>query len=120
MKIRNGFVSNSSSSSFVFAYDEERSGLPENLNEPDIELARYGGERYKYYPLDDDMRAYLESNPKVKSEISYHIKGFVKLSSDFQVSENLVGKNIEVKSFGIYDMPDRVADDIEDFFEDED
>lgn len=120
MKKRHGFVSNSSSSSFVMAYDKEMYGCPKNMDEDDITLYRDGLDCGMYYPLNDEMREYLRNHPDdAEYNVDKHYKGLVLLSEDFDISEKLMGKHIHVKTFGNDCYEDRMAESVEDFFDEE-
>lgn len=120
MKIRNGFVSNSSSSSFVFAYDSYSSKIPENVEElTDDMTLEVGGSDYEsiFIKVTEELREYLRNKPSQFEKVNNLYKGFKELSDCFEVDESLVGKVLEVQVFGHDSSTSYVADYPEEAFE---
>lgn len=120
MKIRNGFVSNSSSSSFVFAYDSHSSKIPERIEDltDDMTLEIEGCDYESIFiKATEDLREYLRSNSSLLENVNGVYKGFKKLSNSFEVDESLVGKVLEVQVFGHGSSTSYVADTPEEAFE---
>lgn len=120
MKIRNGFVSNSSSSSFVFAYDSYSSKIPENIEElaDDMTLEIEGCDYESIFiKVTEELREYLRNDPSLLENVNSIYKGFKELSNSFEVDESLVGKVLEVQVFGHGSTTSYVADTPEEAFE---
>ena len=120
MKTRNGFVSNSSSSSFVFAYDSYSSKIPENIEElaDDMTLEIEGCDYESIFiKVTEELREYLRNNPSLLENVNSIYKGFKELSNSFEINESLVGKVLEVQVFGHGGTTSYVADTPEEAFE---
>lgn len=126
MKIRNGFVSNSSSSSFIMAYSNAYKLDDPNLmdkisNKDGITVKRYGGDSYVYYTLtDDDKKKFFEDIDSYKDELcSYVYIDVEDLEEEFNITPEMVGKHVTSSAGpdGFVDYFDIDSESIDEFIE---
>ena len=127
MKIRKGFVSNSSSSSFILAYEKEYYADDPNLmdeisGKDDITIKKHDGDSYTYYTLtDDDKKKFFENIDTYKKMIDYVCTNAEELGEDFFITPEMVGKHV-VSSAGQDDYIDHFdswSESLEEFLGDE-
>ena len=105
MKIRRGFVSNSSSSSFILIYDKQlRSNDPylkdKILDKDIVVVRRYDTyDRSAYYELSDpDKKKFLDNIDFYKNAIDDVFINAKKLYEDFKVTSDMVGRLVSVEA----------------------
>lgn len=117
MKIRNGFVSNSSSSSFVFVYDDFLSKVPDELT-GDMTLEIEGRDYNSLFlHVTEGTKLYLKEHPSFLEQIEGVYTGFRELKDGASIEESMIGKNIEIQSFGHDEPSSYVVDSPEEAFE---
>ena len=107
--IRVGFVSNSSSSSFVLLSDEITDPKGKNLA-----LRKWGNDRPELSFLNEEEREEFLKHPE-DYEYEEIYSGAVRLDENFEVTQDMIGKIISIEAFGIYDMPPDTSLTLEDF-----
>lgn len=119
MKTRTGFISNSSSSSFIFLYDSIHEGIPEEVKEgvyifkEDCDLVKI------YAPYDEEMKELLDNHPEVKEEVTGYVEGFKELSNWDVIGEDAVGKRVSISTFRNDSMADYIVGSPEEFIDED-
>lgn len=122
MKIRSGFVSNSSSSSFVVCERKiitERDEILEYLKTHEKCVGFVELQSGVYFDIQDELREEIVKNIHAVEGFLSIVDGFKLLGDCFKITEDMVGCNVSVEvqdeySCGYYEYRDRACDTYKD------